>query len=204
MSKRCGSESVGLRQLVVLVAGVAMLAGWAGRSYADKTKQNNSEILNLGSSWVGGVAPGAGEVAIFDNTLSLTTSSNLAAPAALNADFSILGIKVGTPLGGPTLGQAVNQNGILISNAAGVTPSLILGSAGIDLSDATNSVPLGVQTKVLISADQTWNVADVSSRITAPTGGTPVGNVASGSLSVFSLNHSEDLAFSAQALNAAF
>src|SRR5688572_9327075 len=129
---------------------------------ADQTKANNTAPLNTGPSWVSGVVPGAGDVAIFDATLDLRTSAN----SPLGGDLTLAGIRVA----GPTLGQMTNQNGIIISNAASAN-TLTLGASGIDMS-AANAVPLQIQSKVLLTANQTWNVSDASANITAPAGTT--------------------------------
>src|SRR6476659_8045096 len=105
---------------------VASLA-FAFAAHADQTKANNTAALNSGASWVSGVVPGAGDVAIFDSTLTLNPNAN----SPLGGDLSLLGIRVA----GPVLGQANNQNGIILSNAASAN-TLTLGASGIDMSAA--------------------------------------------------------------------
>ena len=54
----------------LMLAGAILLPQ---RSSANVTKTNNSNALNTGASWVGGVVPGASDVMIFDSTLKLST-----------------------------------------------------------------------------------------------------------------------------------
>jgi fibronectin-binding autotransporter adhesin len=54
--------------LLLAAAGVAAYA-------ADIVKTNNADALNLGSSWVGGLVPTAGDLMIFDSTLDGSFSS---------------------------------------------------------------------------------------------------------------------------------
>src|SRR5664279_2997416 len=80
-------------------------------SSANVTKANNSTALTNGGSWVLGVAPGTGDVAIFDSTLKLNAFANSITPAPLGGNLSILGIRVA----GPVLGQLDGENGIVIT-----------------------------------------------------------------------------------------
>ena len=77
------------------------------------TKAVNADALNLGSSWSGGIAPGAAEIALWDNTVSTANAT------VLGGDLSWAGIRVADP-GGPVDIGAGNL--------------LTLGSAGIDMS----------------------------------------------------------------------
>ena len=106
--------------------------------------------------------PGPGDVVIFDSTLYLGTNANTINPAPLGGNLSILGIRVA----GPVLGQADGKNGIVITNASSAN-TLTIGTAGIDLS-ATNAVPLNIQSKIVLSGSQTWNISDASANITNP------------------------------------
>lgn len=90
-------------------------------------------LWSTGANWTSAV-PGAGDVAIFDST-----SANLA--TTLGADQSVAGIKVLNPTGA-------------VSVAA--TNVLTVGSAGIDLSSATQNLTLN--SAVVLGANQAWNV----------------------------------------------
>ncbi|HEV2692172.1 MAG TPA: hypothetical protein VG347_04690, partial [Verrucomicrobiae bacterium] len=104
---------------------------------ASVTNADNTTTLNLGGSWVGGTAAGAGDVAVWNNVVQANTTK------ALGANLSWSGIQILDPLG-------------LISVSAGNT--LTLGTAGVDLSRATNSLTLSCP--VVLGANQTWNVTN--------------------------------------------
>jgi len=181
------------------LAVAALIVFSTAAARADQTKANNSTALNVGGSWVSGVVPGATDVAVFDTGLTLSTFANGTTPAPLGGDLSLAGIRVA----GPVIGNANNQNGIVIGNVNSAN-TLTLGSAGIDLG-AANAAPLNIQSKILIGADQTWNLSDASAQITSPAPATPPAGQANGNrYSAFALSQDEDLAFSAQAANAAF
>jgi len=57
-------------------------------------KTNDANALNLGISWVGGTAPGSGDVAVFNSTL--TSGLN----PAIGGNISWQGIKVVNPTAG--------------------------------------------------------------------------------------------------------
>jgi autotransporter-associated beta strand protein len=109
-------------------------------------KANNTDPLNLDTSWVGGVAPGSGDVAAWDSTVTAANAT------ALGADLSWQGIQVTNPGGAVTIG-------------AGNT--LTLGSGGIDMSAATQNATLN--NAVTVGASQAWNVG--ASRLLVVAGG---------------------------------
>jgi len=101
-------------------------------------KANNATSLNQGTSWVGGNAPGAGNVAVWD---SMVTAAN---SVALGAGTSWAGILVTNP------GGAVN---IPSGN------TLTLGASGIDMSGATAN--LTIRSGLTLGAgDQVWNITN--------------------------------------------
>ena len=114
-----------------LVAGLCIAA-----QAATINKTNNSTNLNLGSSWVGGTAPGSNDIAQWSNTV---TSANT---VSLGADLKWAGIKV------------VNPGGA-VSITAGNT--LDLGSSGLILSNATQDLVLSCALNLV--SNQSWNVA---------------------------------------------
>src|SRR5688572_26220352 len=184
--RRPGMSSQVYCRAVALLLTISAACGARG----DQIKANNSAPLNTGASWVSGTVPGATDVAIFNETLTLSTAANGTAPAPLGGDLSILGITVA----GPVLGQLNNQNGIVISNA-GSANTLTLGTAGINMG-AANAVPLQIQSKVLLGGNQTWNVSDASANITNPTSVTPPGGQTAGNrYNAFGQSHDEDLLF---------
>ncbi|MEI7935651.1 MAG: hypothetical protein WCK27_03090 [Verrucomicrobiota bacterium] len=120
----------------------ALMAGFAlatAVSAATINKANSTVNLNLGSSWVGGVVPGVGDVARWSATVTGPNTVNL------GADTNWLGIKVTNP------GGAVTVN-------SGNT--LALGGSGIDLSTATTNLTLNCGLTLL--GDQAWNVGNTA------------------------------------------
>jgi autotransporter-associated beta strand protein len=105
-------------------------------SAADIFKADNADALNLGSSWSGGTAPGAADVAVWNNLVSAANATS-----SLGADLSWAGIRIANP------GAAVLIN-------AGNT--LTNGAAGIDLSAATQDLTL--DNNLEVGASQTWNI----------------------------------------------
>jgi autotransporter-associated beta strand protein len=122
-----------------LVCAVALLLHPAVSRAAEILKANNSTTLNLGGSWVGGVAPTSADVAKWDSSIA---SAN--AGIALGASTNWQGIKITNP-----------TNAITIANTASAT--LTLGSSGIDMSGAATNLTLACLT--YLGSPQTWNVA---------------------------------------------
>ncbi len=100
------------------------------------TKQDNTDALTLGTSWVGGTAPGADNVALWNRTTPAATS------VALGADTSWHGLRVA-------------DAGGLVTIPAGNT--LTLGAGGIDMTAATQN--LTIESDITLGASQSWNVA---------------------------------------------
>ncbi len=98
-------------------------------------KANNTNNLNLTTSWSGGVVPGANDIASWNNTVG---SSNSTAPGA---DLTWKGISITDP-GGPVTIGAGNI--------------LTLGSSGIDMSAANQD--LTISSGITLSSGQTWDV----------------------------------------------
>jgi autotransporter-associated beta strand protein len=103
---------------------------------SDWVKADNTNNLNLTSSWLVPIVPDSTDRAIFDSTVTAPITT------ALGANLSWKGIA-------------------LISNTASWTISgsntLTTGSAGIDMSQAQAN--LTIASKMAITATQTWNVA---------------------------------------------
>src|SRR6266498_1745349 len=108
----------------VLSASIAALigTGFAGgfKASAQIVKANNTDNLNLGTSWVGGVVPGAADVALWDATVTGANST------LLGADLTWGTVRVTSPGGLVTIGG---------SNRLTLT-----GVNGIDLSTATQDL----------------------------------------------------------------
>ena len=98
----------------------------------DVLKQNNTDPLNAGSSWLSGVAPTAADVAVWSNNVTAANSSALTNAAAWN------GIKVTNP-GGP----------VTIGGSATLT---LGGAAPTDIDLTSASQDLTVQAPVILTS----------------------------------------------------
>ena len=109
------------------VSATAANISWSGATDA---------VWSTGGNWVGGVAPVAADVAVFDagSMANLNTS--------LGTNFSVLGLKVTSPSGAVTI-------------AGGNT--LTLAGGGIDMSAASQDMTVSVL--MALAADQSWDVA---------------------------------------------
>jgi autotransporter-associated beta strand protein len=126
----------------ILSLGIATLLGASRTASAvDITKNDNADPLNLGTSWSGGIVPGAGDVALWS---SVVTGANT---VSLGADLSFGGIRITNP------GGAVTIN-------AGNT--LTLGASGIDMSAATQDLTLAPA--LVLAATQQWLAPAVGGR----------------------------------------
>lgn len=97
-------------------------------------KTATGSALNLGTAWTGGFVPVNPDTATWNAT-------SLAGTMTLGSDLSWAGLIINNPA------AALTFNG---------TQTLILGSAGIDMSAAT--VDLTLNHPVLLGESQTWNV----------------------------------------------
>ena len=126
-----------IKHLLPLAGSIALLLPAHG---IEITKQQNTNALNTGASWVGGVAPTAADVALWNNTITAANTS------PFGGSVQWQGIKVLNPTGNVILSDAASPD------------TLTLGASGIDMSAAT--VAFQIQAGVLLGANQTWNVAD--------------------------------------------
>ncbi len=116
----------------------AALIGSPGSAYAaTRTKLDNTNDLNLATSWLGGNVPGSLDVASWDSTVTGANST------LLGSNLSIGGLAVTNPGGTVTIG-------------AGNT--LTLGSSGINLGSATQNLTISSGLTVA-AGSQAWNVA---------------------------------------------
>jgi len=148
----------------------------------DIVKDNNTNALNLGTAWVGGAAPGTGDVGLWNNTVSATNAAGSPTITALGADLSWQGIRIANV--GGTANTNTTASGVQITNGSSVN-TLTLGIAGIDMSAATQA--LLVQSKIALTGNQSWNVTNANTN-----GGPFAGSGINAGLG-------EDLMFSAQA-----
>ncbi|MDB6117495.1 MAG: hypothetical protein JWO08_1276 [Verrucomicrobiaceae bacterium] len=104
----------------------------------DVVKANNANNLNLGTSWVGGVALTPAQVALWDSTVTGANST------VLGADLTWLGIRIAGPAGPVTIGGG---------------NTLTLGPNGIDMSAATQDLTIQSGFALQPAIGQIWNVA---------------------------------------------
>ena len=126
-----------LLKITCLLAALLGLGG-ATLQAASITNADAAVTLNLAGSWVGGVPPGSGDVAVWDSTVQNNLTKTLGASASWG------GI------------QFLNPGGLVTVGADGNT--LTLGASGIDLSDATTNLTLS--NPVILGANQSWNVTN--------------------------------------------
>jgi hypothetical protein len=115
-------------------------------------KNANTTILNKKQSWVGNKAPTTADIALWDSTVS---SANT---VGLGGNVSWLGLRITNPGG-------------LVTITNGFT--LTLGSAGIDMSTATQNLTLNCA--LVLGSNQTWDITSgrtlLASGVVSGTGG---------------------------------
>src|SRR5688500_8226492 len=84
--------------LILAAAAAAAALPAVSTRAADILKADNADDLNLGTSWVGGTAPGTEDVGVWDSTVTTANST------ALSAAASIGGIRIANPGGLVTVG----------------------------------------------------------------------------------------------------
>jgi hypothetical protein len=100
---------------------------------ATLSKADNTNDLNLATSWSGSVVPGANDIAQWDSTVTAANST------LVGANLSFAGVKVTNPGGAVTFG-------------AGNT--ITVGTSGIDLSTATQNLTIG--SGLTLKGKQNW------------------------------------------------
>jgi fibronectin-binding autotransporter adhesin len=130
-ARRCGGNP-SLAQLAGLLGALIFFMPSLSRG-ADIEKANNYDDLSDGSSWVGGVAPGPADYAVFDSIF--------------NEQVQVYDDGINNWLG-------------LIVTDPGLTPyptaPISLGSGGVDLSVATQN--FGINGTITLTATQSWNI----------------------------------------------
>ncbi|MBC7782736.1 MAG: hypothetical protein H7144_02770, partial [Burkholderiales bacterium] len=89
--------SISRRILAAAVAAVPVVAASSALA-APISKADNLDALNLTTSWVGGVVPGATDVAVWDSTITSGPLSNI-----LGANLNFGGLRVVSPAGPVTI-----------------------------------------------------------------------------------------------------
>ncbi len=100
-------------------------------------KANNTDDLNLGSSWVGGVVPGPEDIAEWNSTV---TSPNI---TMLGDDLTFFGLAITNPGGDVTIGG---------------TNTLSFGEAPIAIDMLSATADLTLNSPVGLTDDHTWNI----------------------------------------------
>jgi autotransporter-associated beta strand protein len=125
------------RILSVPAAALASLALIQFTAHAATlSKADNTNDLNLATSWSGSVVPGANDIAQWDATVTGANST------LVGADLSFAGVKITDPAGAVTFG-------------AGNT--ITVGTSGIDLSTATQN--LTISSGLALKGGQSWSTA---------------------------------------------
>lgn len=126
--------------LVRALLCIALLSGaWSPCLAAVRIKQDNTNNLNLTSSWVGGTVPGGSDVATWSNNIAGANA------VLLGANLSFQGISI------------LNPNGAV---AIGGGNTLTLGQFGIDMARATQDLTITNASLVMAMGDQIWNVTN--------------------------------------------
>jgi autotransporter-associated beta strand protein len=126
------------RPLSLCVA--TLLSSLSGAWAAQITNDDSGLSLTSAAAWVGGVAPGSGDIGVWDSTI--TAANPALATSALGANTTWSGIRIANP--------AVP---IVISSGSTLTN----GAAGIDMGQATANLTLN--NAVGLVANQSWLVA---------------------------------------------
>jgi fibronectin-binding autotransporter adhesin len=134
------------KQALLFGAALALVGGAATVQAASIVKANNTDNLDLGSSWVGGVVPGAADMGVWNSTVAGANAT------VLGNNLMWSGIQVLNPGGAVTIGATTtNAN-------AGAT--LTLGTGGIDMSSASQSLTLAAPVTLATNALQSWSVGN--------------------------------------------
>ena len=132
-----------IKRALVLAGALAVLSGTLAQAQP-VDKANNSVALSLGTSWVGGIAPGPNIIAAWSNDVSSAYTTG-----SLGASTNWEGIQVLTPGGN----VAILNDGF--TNTLGTVG--VVGLNGIDMSSA--GVNLTLSDCVVLNGVQNWNVA---------------------------------------------
>jgi autotransporter-associated beta strand protein len=143
IKKQIGKTSILMKpsnsnRFLAVSSAVAIAAVSSSAWAADVIKDNNTNTLNLTTSWVGGSAPTASDVALFNSTYATT--------GALGTGGLVTwqGIRI------------VDPGGNVIINNGTAGNEVALGSSGVVMSAATQD--LNIQ-RLRVDASQTWDVA---------------------------------------------
>ncbi|OYV07207.1 MAG: hypothetical protein CFE26_02220 [Verrucomicrobiales bacterium VVV1] len=141
-----------LKARSLLTAVVVFTAGSLPGFAVDVIKGDNTNGLNLGTSWALGTAPGTGDVATWSGTYN--TAGSLSSSFSASSPVSWQGIKIGS-LSGTAAGLvSIGGTGTAVAGS-----QVTIGSSGIDMSAANQNLVINAATTVLSGSTQTWTVA---------------------------------------------
>ncbi len=122
-------QSSNQKTIVSVLTLLLLLAGALNVQAATITNTASTTAITTGSAWLGGVAPGVGDIGLFDGTITGPLTTANAATAGSFGDLQF------TNIGGPvTIG---------IANGSTITMNYATPTYTIDLSGATADVTLG-------------------------------------------------------------
>jgi len=135
------SGSQKFRSIISKVFLLGLILSLPGSSEAQTQifKGNNGNALDQGNSWVGGVVPNSGNIIVYNNSNTPSTTGTI------GSGLGVAGILFSTN----------PSNNISISNAVGGTGILGLGASGIDIRASTNRT-LTISAPISLNADQNW------------------------------------------------
>ena len=128
-------------------------------------KTNNTAYLNLGSSWVGGVAPGEANVAVWNSTVTSANTSEI------SDNWDVGGVKVTNPGGAVGIGAVTLNSGLVTANGTNDTftytgTDVINGGVVSFTNAAGGSIPTGLfaqQIYFIVNVDtvnKTFQISD--------------------------------------------
>ncbi len=118
---------------------------------ADVIKADNTNNLDLGISWTGGIAPTSTGVALWSGAYN--TAGSLSSSFTASTPVSWQGIRIGN-----ISGTAAGQISIGGTGGAVTGSQITIGASGIDMSAANQNLVINAATTV-ISGNQIWDVA---------------------------------------------
>ena len=148
----------------ILLLGLAFCVG--GNLYGQEiVKTNNTAYLNLGSSWVGGVAPGEANVAVWNSTVTSANTSEI------SDNWDVGGIKVTNPGGAVGIGAVTLNSGLVTANSTTDTFTYsggdLINGGVVSFTNATGgSIPTGLfaqQIYFIVNVDtvnKTFQISD--------------------------------------------
>jgi fibronectin-binding autotransporter adhesin len=141
------------RRLLTTLFGSSLIFT-ASAHAGDVIKANNTTALNVAGSWTTAV-PTATDVAVWNSTVLGANNSSL------GGSLSWQGIRIANPVGAVTI-------------TGGAGNVLSLGSAGIDMSAATQNLTFAGTTGLALTATQTWNIGSGRQLTFGATGATNI------------------------------